>query len=80
MKIGKDVLKKSIPSKAEITLKAPSPFDIIQLKLQWEREENRRLSDEEIEQRLRKYIRQGKLKRNIQERKSKSKSTKKPYV
>lgn len=73
-------MKKSIPSKAEITLKPPTPFDIIQLKLQWEREENRKLSDEEIEQRLRKYIQQEKLKRNIQKRRPKSKSTKKPYV
>jgi len=52
--IGKDVLKKAMPSKAELTLNFP--FNIVQLKMQWEKDAKRPLSEEEFQQRLRKFL------------------------
>jgi len=58
--IGTDVLKKAaikgVPSKVEITIKPPSPFDFVQLKAVWEKKEGRELSEEEFRQRLIEYI------------------------
>lgn len=54
--LGSNVLRRAIPSKVEITLKPPYPLDIVQLRIQWESEENRKLSDREFQYRLKKYI------------------------
>jgi hypothetical protein len=60
-KIGKDVLGKVTPSKVELTLNLPP--QIAQLKLTWEKQENRTLSDEEFEIRLRKWLEEKRAKR-----------------
>jgi len=69
--IGTDVLNKAkdiVPSKVELTIKPPSPVDFIQLKLEWEREEGRKLSEEELSYRLEEYMKklqEKKLKRQL---------------
>jgi hypothetical protein len=58
--IGTDVLckgKRVLPSKVELTIKPPHPLDFMQLKIQWEKEEQRELSDEEFRHRLEEYLR-----------------------
>lgn len=60
-KIGEDILKKSkrlLPSEVELTLKLPSPLDVISLRAKWEKEENRKFSDDEFENKLRKYVKE----------------------
>jgi len=78
--IGKDVLskaKKITPSKAELTIKAPPPFDLLQLKLKWEKEEKRQISEEEFKRRFEQYKKRFQEK---QRRKFKSQRKAKPYV
>ena len=58
-KIGKDVLKKKAkelkPTKTELEIKIPPrPLDLFTLRLTWEKEANRKLTDEEFERLLRK--------------------------
>ena len=68
--IGTNVLNKGknvIPSKVELTIKPPSPFDFAQLKLLWEKKEKRKLSEEEFEHRLEEYM------KKLQEKKQKRK-------
>jgi hypothetical protein len=59
MSIGTDVFKhskKMLPSKAELTIKAPPPFDILQLRLEWGRKERKQLSDEEFRHLLARHL------------------------
>jgi hypothetical protein len=53
-KIGKDVVGKVTPSKVELTLNLPP--QIMQLKLTWEKQEKRTMSDEEFQIRFQKWL------------------------
>ena len=66
-KIGKDIIHKTAPSKAVLTIKLPPNF--LELKLQWENKEKKKLSKEELEERLKEYYEKKKKK---QRRKHKS--------
>lgn len=58
-KIGTNVLKKKVkelkPTKAELEIKIPpGPVDLFTLRLTWEKEANRKLTDEEFKRLLQK--------------------------
>ena len=58
-KIGEDVLgkgRKLLPKEIELTAKLPSPLDMISLRVKWEKEKNRKLTDEEFKMMLQEYI------------------------
>lgn len=60
-KTKEDILEKSkslMLSEVELTLKFPSPLDVISLRAKWEKEENRKLSDKEFDNKLRKYVKE----------------------
>ena len=79
--IGTDVLgkaKKVTPSKVELTVKPPFPLDLIQLKLEWERKEKRKISEEEFKHMLEQYKRKRYEKKQRREPKPRRKA--KPHV
>jgi hypothetical protein len=56
--IGTDVLGKIKPTKTEVELNLPP--HILTLRLTWEKQENRTLTDEEFRLRLQKYLQENK--------------------
>ena len=60
--IGKNVLNKITPSKVEIALNLPP--NLLQLKVIWEKEENRALSEEELQKRYLIWLLENKAQRN----------------
>ena len=57
--LGKDVLNKATksltPSKVELTIKPPSPIDMIRVKATWEKNNGRELSEAELIELMAKY-------------------------
>lgn len=52
-KLGKSILKNFIPNEVEIKINTPPPLqDVASLRVKWEKEENRKFSDEKLLKRL----------------------------
>jgi len=68
-KIGNNVLGKITPSKTEIEFSLPP--HLLTLRLTWEKQENRTLSDEEFRVRLQKYLEESKQQQSRREKQPK---------
>lgn len=68
-KIGTDVIGKIKPTKTEFEINLPPHF--LKLRLTWEKQENRTLSDEEFRMRLQKYLEESKQKQSRREKQPK---------